>query len=183
MGLAVFFGVVLLGAAVAVATHRNKTTKRITILEYQRGVKFVDGVFDIVLEPGAYRIKTSEERVEVVDLRAQPILIEGFAFKDAEQKDWIISLGCNLLVKDPHGAISKLTNQLNDSVAMMRDSLREAVVGLERSLLSDRETVRQRVEQELNNHLEPVGMRIEKLEITELWSRIPDQREVGFAKA
>ena len=179
----VFIGALVLIVVAAVLSHRNKTTKRVSILEFQRGVKFVDGVFATVLQPGAYRIKPTKERVEVVDLRPQPILIEGFAFKDADQKDWTVSLGCSLLVEDAYTSISKLKNQVNDCVAIMRDALRKAVVGVERGFLSDRDVIRKRLQEEMNRELKQVGMRVEKLEVTELWSQMPDQREVGFAKA
>lgn len=178
----IFAAAIVLFVVAVVLSNRAKTTKRISILEFQRGVKFVDGTFNEVLAPGAYRVRNARDKVEVLDMRPQPIVIEGFGFKDREQKSWSISLGMDLLVDEPYTAISALKNQVNDSVAIMRDAVRNAVVGLGRDVLSERPALLQRLEAELARQLKPVGMRVAKLEITELWSKTPEQREVGFVR-
>ena len=118
----------------------------------RRGVRFVNGAFKEVLGPGSYSINENRERIEIVDLRPQPVLIELFAFKDSDQNDWIISLSTNLLVSDPYASTSKLKNQVNDSVAIIRDALRNVVSKANRMLFSNRESLTRKLEEILTSN-------------------------------
>jgi hypothetical protein len=149
----------------------NRSKKRILVTDYCRGVHFVDGSFKAVLGPGSYKYNERKEQISIVDMRAQPVLIERLAFQDALKHEGVISIGTELLIRDPHVAATTLRDQVNDAYIVVRDTVRavmsKQIVASEKNTPAVAEAITKAVSQELAS----VGIVVSEIEINELSSR------------
>ena len=162
--------------------QRNRGKKRILITDYRRGVHFVSGAFQAILGPGSNRYNPSNEQISIVDMRPQPILIERLPFQDALMHNGIISVGTELLVRDPRLAATTLRDQVKDAYVMVRETLRAE---LSRQVAAGSDNVAllsESIAKAVNTELTKVGMGISEIEVTELWSHSPQlQTTAGSA--
>jgi hypothetical protein len=171
-----FVGIFSLMAVVSVLAgtflrQRNVGKKRILITDYRRGVHFVKGSFKSVLGPGSYRYDPRNEQLTIVDMRPQPILIERLAFQDALRQEAVISVGTELLVRDPRLAATALRDQVKDSYVIVRDTLRTVVAKQMALSRENSPAVAESITKAVNTELAKVGMAVSEIELTELWSR------------
>lgn len=109
--------------------RRVRTAKTVFITDYQRGVRFVNGVFRDVLGPGRYRSYTGHDLINVVDMRPSPSLAERMSYQDALHSPSIMSIGAELLVSDPYVASTKLKNPVDDSIPVAREIIKSFASG------------------------------------------------------
>jgi hypothetical protein len=153
------------------ARLRLRQTKRVFIADYQHGVRYAKGIFADVLEPGSYNSYTPKEQITVVDMRPQPFVIERFFYKDVLQSPSVISIGGKLSVSDPYEAVTALKDQVNESIAIIREALRATVSrGIADPTIESRNRITLEIEAAANAELNESGLRVTDLEITELWS-------------
>jgi hypothetical protein len=163
-----------LAAVIAIRSTRLfvKKSARVFVPDYQRGVRFVDGVFREVMGPGSYNAASANEQITIVDMRPQPIVVERILYQDALQTPSVISIGAELSVADPYQATTKLKNLINDSSAIVRDALRGVV---SKRIADISPEVRSKTATDiaavLNEDLRKCGMQVTNVEITEFWSR------------
>jgi hypothetical protein len=164
-----FLGAVLVMLAQRIFARRKQN---IFVPDYQRAVKFVDGTFGSVLEPGSYEPAGKHEQITVVDMRPQPIVVERVIYQDAVQAPSVISIAAELVISDPFEAITKLKNLTNDSIAIVRGQLRNMV---SRRIADPARETRTKLATDimagLNRVLRKFGVQVQKVEVTELWSR------------
>jgi hypothetical protein len=152
--------------------RRLRKTKRFFVPDYKRGVRFVKGAFASVLGPGSYVAVTLKEQIEVVDMRPQPILLERISYRDAWQNESFVSVAAEMHVCDAHLATTMLKNQINDSVPIVRDTLRSVVSrGIADRSPEFLSKTAADIAKAANVELIRVGMRISNVEIIESWSR------------
>jgi len=160
-------------AALLYARIRLSKTKRIFITDYQRGIRYKGGAFAGLLKPGSYNSYTPKEQIMVVDMRPQPFVVERLLYQDALQAPSVISIGAELIVSSPYEACSALKNQVDDSIAIVRDALRATVSkSITDTTMAARSIMSREIEAAANVELNRFGMRVSKLEITEVWSRL-----------
>jgi hypothetical protein len=152
---------------------RNRRKKRIVLTDYCRGVHFVNGTFEQVLGPGSYRYDARHEQITVMDLRPQPILIERLTFQDTLRQEGIVSVGTELLVREPRVAATALRDQIKDAYVMVRDAIRSTMSTQIGAGTEDASTVAGAITKAVNTELAKVGMGISGIEITELVSQPP----------
>jgi flagellar basal body-associated protein FliL len=166
--------VVIVSAALVLLAQRILGSKkpRIFIPDYQRGVRFADGAFGRVLDPGSYQPGAKDEQTTIVDMRPLPVVVERVLYQDAIQTPSVISIAAEVLVEDPVTATTKLKNFANDSVAIIRDQLRNTV---SKRIADSAPEVRSKLQDELasalNSELRKFGVGVRNVEVTELWSR------------
>ena len=149
-----------------------RKTQPIFVPDYKRGVRFVKGSFANVLGPGSYNPLTLREQIEIVDMRPQPIFLERISYRDALQNDSFVSIGAEILVSDAHLAATMLKDQVNDSLPIIRDTLRSVVSrGIADESPEFRIATAADITRVVNAELDRLGMKISNVEIVELWSR------------
>ena len=152
--------------------RRMRTAKAVFIPDYQRGVRFVNGVFRDVLGPGCYRSYTGRDVIGVVDMRPSPFLEERMSYQDALQSPSVISVGGELFVADPYLASTKLKNPVDDSIPMVRDTIKSFAAG---NIADTRPDARGKMAEDItkavNRELSQFGVAVRNLEVTELWTR------------
>ncbi|MGB9237098.1 MAG: SPFH domain-containing protein [Terriglobales bacterium] len=161
---------------------RVSKTKRFFITDFQCGIRYRAGAFANEMGPGSYDVYTPKEQVIVLDLRPQPFVIERLFYRDALQSPSVISIGAELKVAVPSTACIALKDQVNESVAIVRDTLRDTI---SKTIADATPEARKRASRDIetaaNTALSKVGMQISKLEITELWSAISRSRKISGA--
>lgn len=165
------FSIVCFLVAVLTAVYL-RGTKILQITDYQVGLRFRKGDTYTVLSPGCYRTGAGLSPITVVDLRPRQFILERITFQDALRAPSIISVGGELMIGDPQTAINSLKNLLDDSLPIIRDQLGPAV---SRSVVSatdeSRKVLARAITSEINRALQPFGVLIRNLEITELWTK------------
>ena len=160
--------------------QRNRGKKTILLTDYHRGVHFVNGSFQSVLGPGSYRYDPSNEQINIVDMRPQAILIERLPFQDALMHNGIISVGTELLVRDPRLAVTALRDQIKDAYVVVRETLRAELAKQIAAGPDSTASLSESITKAINTELARVGMAVSDVEITELWSQsLPIQTIAG----
>ena len=120
--------VVLLVALVSLLVARA-TVGRVTVLEYQRGLKYVDGHFRGVLDPGAYWVFTPSTSIRNVDARATVLSEPGQEVITSDGISVKLSVTGHYRVADPAVAYNEVQNYLISLYSYVQVALREVVGG------------------------------------------------------
>ena len=177
-----YIALVLTFVAAWILRLHNRGRKRIVLTDYRRGVHFVDGTFKSVLGPGSYSYDTRKEQIMVVDMRPQPILIERLAFQDALRQDGVISIGTEMLVRDPHLAATTLRDEVKDAYAMVRETVRNSMSKQIAGASENYATVADEIKKAVNTEMSRVGMAVSEIEITELSSQFSRPQTAGVSE-
>lgn len=102
---------------------------KVTIEAYEKGLKFRDGRFVGVLEPGRYRLAwfLAKDRVEKVDLRLRTIALQAQEMMTLDKVTLRLTALVSLRVKDPVAAVLKVDNYLAQLYGDVQLALRETV--------------------------------------------------------
>ncbi|MFZ1937633.1 MAG: hypothetical protein WAU67_00920, partial [Terracidiphilus sp.] len=115
-------------AAIFTISIRMRRSKQVYLVDYQAGLRFEGDASSIVLSPGAYRTSASGTPITVVDLRPYQFIVERLAFLDMLQENCVVSVGGELKVRNPQLAVNAFKNLVNDSLALVRENLRAAIL-------------------------------------------------------
>jgi hypothetical protein len=148
-----------------------RRSKLVHVVEYQVGLSFRGNGEIRVLPPGTYRTNPSRDPITIVDMRPYQFLLERLVFQDALRVNAVISLSGQVAVRDPQVAVSMIKNLAEDPVTFAREGLRQMV---SRVVVDPNQQERMRLAEkmksDLNRELEPKGLVLQDLEITELWA-------------
>jgi regulator of protease activity HflC (stomatin/prohibitin superfamily) len=116
--------------------------KRVTILEYQKALKYTKGRYKETLGPGQYWILYGRSSIIPVDIRPEFITIPGQDVLSADGVTLKVSLAAQFEVSEPHVAINKNANFRNSLYLLLQIAMRE-IVGKEKidALLENRAAI------------------------------------------
>ena len=172
--IVVFFAALITSIVLRI---RRQGRQRIFIPDYQCGLRYVDGVFTDTVGAGVYPPNDSRKQITVVDMRPRLIVIERIFYQDALQSPSVISIGAKLSVCDAYLASAKLKDYTNDSLVVVRDTMRMTVSKIIGGYSSGtRSTTAAAIQKAADAELRKVGMTISDVEITEAWSRAVEPR-------
>ena len=159
--------------------QRQQRKKKISILDFQKGLKYWQGKFVEVLEPGTYGIG-SNENVVVMDMRPNAIAFERMPVTTSDGVTLGVSITAKVQVTDPRLAVSTSKNSVQDAAVVLRDTLKVRI-----NSVSESELRKNRAELE-SKILDEVGQKVPGLKylslmITELTVPTQPERSVGFA--
>ena len=97
--------VVAVVAVLAVAWAFRGLFERITIYEFERGLRYRKGKFDGVLEPGQYWLSRQTTTVTRIDTRSRFISVPGQEVLSSDSVSVKVSLAAEFSVEDPAKAI------------------------------------------------------------------------------
>jgi hypothetical protein len=168
-----------ISAAVMLAVRRLRKVKRIYVPDFKRGLRFVNGSYANVLDPGSYRIAGTREHIELVDMRPEQVILDRTSYRDAWNNTAVISVSAEILISNPHLATTSLKDQINGSLPIARDAVRST---LSKGIASEGAEFRIKtaadITQAVNEELDRVGMKVQNVEIVEFWLR-PVAGETG----
>jgi len=102
---------------------------KITVQAWEKGLKFRDGKFVGVLEPGRYRLARwlAKDEVRTLDLRFQTMTIQGQEILTADKITVRLTVLAKFRVVDPAAAVMKVDNYVGQLYGDVQLALREAV--------------------------------------------------------
>jgi hypothetical protein len=163
----VFF--ICLATAVVFAV-RLRQSKLHYIADYQVGLRPKSDGSSATLPPGVYRSRAAGTPITVVDMRPRQFILERLAFHDIVQANSVISVGGELVIRDPQHAVNAFKNLVEDSLTIIRERLLHTVSRyIVDPSIEGRAKIAATIITELDPELESRGVGIEHFEITELW--------------
>jgi regulator of protease activity HflC (stomatin/prohibitin superfamily) len=105
--------------------------KRVTVYEYQKGLKYIKGRYIATLGPGQYWILSFFSSVVPVDIRPEFLTIQGQDVLSADGVTLKVSLAAEFNVADPNVAINKNASFRTSLYLTLQMALRE-IVGKEK---------------------------------------------------
>jgi len=102
---------------------------KITVQAWEKGLKFRNGRFVGVLEPGRYRLARwlAKDEVRTIDLRFQTMTIQGQEILTADKITVRLTVLAKVRVVDPAAAVMKVDNYVGQIYGDVQLALREAV--------------------------------------------------------
>lgn len=112
---------------VTVAIIFKLVIKRITILEYEKGLKYVQGKFRKIVGPGQYWYLPFFSMIQKVDIRPRFVSITGQEVLSSDGVTLKVSLAANYQLSDPNTAINKVQNYQEALYLELQLALREII--------------------------------------------------------
>lgn len=159
--------------------QRQQRKKRISILDFQKGLKYRQGKFVELLEPGIYAI-SQNENIVVIDMRPNAIAFERMPVTTSDGVTLAVSVTAKVQVTDPRLAVSASKNCVQDAAVVLRDSLKVMINSVSESdLRKNRAELEKKILAEVGQKVP--GLKYLMLTITELTVPTQPERSVGFA--
>jgi regulator of protease activity HflC (stomatin/prohibitin superfamily) len=102
---------------------------KITIEAWEKGLKFRDGKFAGILEPGRHRLATifAKDQVHKMDMRVRTMIVQGQEILTADKATVRTTVLAKMRVADPAAAILKVDSYVGQLYGDVQLALREAV--------------------------------------------------------
>jgi regulator of protease activity HflC (stomatin/prohibitin superfamily) len=123
--------VLVLAVVLLVVAVKVFPIKRVTVYEYQKGLKYSRGHYAATLGAGQYWILSAFSSIVPVDIRPQFVTIQGQDVLSADGVTLKVSLAAEFQVADPNVAINKNANFQNSLYLTLQMAVRE-IVGKEK---------------------------------------------------
>ncbi|MBI2930960.1 MAG: slipin family protein [Planctomycetes bacterium] len=114
---------------------------KVIVEAFEKGLKFRNGRFVTVLEPGRYRLAWlfAKERIEKVDLRIRTLVLQGQEMMTLDKVTIRLTVLAKMKVADPVAAVTKVENYVSQLYGDVQLALRDYVGALElESLLKEK---------------------------------------------
>ena len=119
--------IVSIAIVVAIAIFLWYWVRRITIFEYERGLKYVRGKFKSVMEPGQYWYIPFFTSIRKLDIRPQFVSITGQEVLSSDGVTLKVSLAANFEIADPNVAVNNVKNFQEALYLELQLALREII--------------------------------------------------------
>jgi regulator of protease activity HflC (stomatin/prohibitin superfamily) len=174
--------VALIGAAVLIAVVRlARLFERVVVYEYERGLRYDNGRFSGIVEPGAYRLLRRNSRIEKVDIRPETLAVPGQEVITSDGVSIRISLAAEYAIVDPAVAINKHQSYYSALYLALQVALREIAIATEiDDLLEQRGTIGRRIEELARDEVSRLGLRLDSVEAKDLM--FPGELKKAFAQ-
>jgi regulator of protease activity HflC (stomatin/prohibitin superfamily) len=153
----------LVGAIVALilGLYLRATLFRITIFEYERGIRYRNGRFTGILEPGRHWVYRPRVMIRKVDVRPRFVTIAGQEVLSSDGVTLKVSLAAEYEIADPDVAVNKVESADQALYLTLQLALRE-IVGEAKidDVLARREEFGQRLLELASGPAEQVGLRL-----------------------
>lgn len=143
--------------------------KRITIYEYERGLKYRKGKFKKVVEPGQYWYLKYHTRLEKVDVRPRVVSVTGQEVLSSDSVTLKVSLAAKYEIVDPDVAVNSIESYEMALYMELQLALRE-IIGSSAidDLLEKRGEFSQRLIELTNKKAEALGLKLHSVSIKDI---------------
>lgn len=173
--------VVLLTVIAVLLFFKRLPIKRITIHEYQKGLKYRKGRFRGTLGPGQYWFFSVFTTIMAVDVRPEFATVQGQEVLSSDGVALKISLAAEFQIADPDAAINKNANFRTSLYLTLQIALRE-IVGKEKidSLIENRGSVGQKLMGLTSGKASEIGLKLIQADVKDIM--IPGEMKKAFAQ-
>ena len=147
----------------------KRLVTRVTIFEYEKGVRFYKGKFKDIVGPGKYTYFNSSTRIDVFDLRPSIMPINGQDLLSTDNVSVKISLAVNYQITDPQALIFQYEDFHGYLYMTIQFKLREVISTLEiDEILINRKNISDRVKDLLLKDQSLTGLVIHSVELKDI---------------
>ncbi|MGH9580333.1 MAG: SPFH domain-containing protein [Terriglobales bacterium] len=165
IALGIFFALIL----VVVLTFFASRFQRITVFEFQEGLKYRDGKFQRALGPGRHWIYPSRSHVIIMDLRPYTISLDGMQILTRDSVPLGASVTSGVKVADSLAAFSASENWVQTATSLLQGAVRKHLnLSTATEVASDRQGLATRVMSEVAAKGNSLGFTYMSLEFVEL---------------
>jgi regulator of protease activity HflC (stomatin/prohibitin superfamily) len=160
---------VLAAAAFVLAVAFRRLFERITIYEFERGLRYQKGRFDGVLEPGQYWVRRRTTTVTTIDTRPRFISVPGQEVLSADSVSVKVSLAAEFTIEDPAQAIHDVEDYHDALYLTLQIALREVVGQSEiDQLLEKRDEVGRRLLEACGPAVQEFGLKLNSVDVKDI---------------
>ncbi len=173
--------VVVLAAVLLLVAVKVVPLKRVTVYEYQKGLKYTKGRYAATLSAGQYWILSTFSSIVPVDIRPQFVTIQGQDVLSADGVTLKVSLAAEFQVADPNVAINKNANFQNSLYLTLQMAVRE-IVGKEKidTLIENRAGFSSKLTELTSGKATEFGLKLISADIKDIM--FPGEMKKAFAQ-
>lgn len=155
--------------------------RRITVLEYERGLKYVSGRFLSILQPGQYWYMPFFTIVHKLDVRPRFVSMTGQEVLSADGVTLKVSLAANYEITDPDVAVNKVQSFQDALYLELQLALREIVGGADiDTVLNGRHDVSKRLQDATASKAAALGLNLISVNVKDVM--FPGKLKETFAQ-
>jgi regulator of protease activity HflC (stomatin/prohibitin superfamily) len=183
--------IVSIAIVVAIAIFLWYWVRRITIFEYERGLKYVRGKFKSVMEPGQYWYIPFFTSIRKLDIRPQFVSITGQEVLSSDGVTLKVSLAANFEIADPNVAVNNVKNFQEALYLELQLALREIIGTADiDTLLNSRSEFSKKLMDVTEPKVAGLGLRLISVnlkdimfpgQLKEIFARVVNARKEGLA--
>ncbi|MEM9976063.1 MAG: slipin family protein [Cyanobacteria bacterium P01_D01_bin.2] len=165
---------------------------RITVFEYERGLKYIKGRFKQVLGPGQYWLwALGSTTIRKVDMRSQYLSVPGQAMLTADGVGIKVSLMAVYTISDPVLAINQVSDYRQGLYMTVQNSLRQVISTVTMDNLLGNSQINQQLLEASTRGAALLGLQLTDLsikdlmlpgELKKLYAQIVQARQEGLAQ-
>jgi regulator of protease activity HflC (stomatin/prohibitin superfamily) len=173
--------VVVLAAVLLLVAVKVVPIKRVTVYEYQKGLKYTKGRYAATLNAGQYWILSTFSSIVPVDIRPQFVTIQGQDVLSADGVTLKLSLAAEFQVADANVAINKNANFQNSLYLTLQMAVRE-IVGKEKidTLIENRAGFSSKLTELTTDKATEFGLKLISADIKDIM--FPGEMKKAFAQ-
>ena len=144
--------------------------KVVSIWEYERGLLYIKGRFERLLEPGRYVLWPWQHRhIARVDMRESSETVQGQEILTKDKIGIRITLIAQYRVVDPVAALHVVESYVDQLYQDLQLTLREAITGqMIEDLLEDRESLSTQLLQDVSQRAEKYGLAVSRVGVKDI---------------
>lgn len=146
---------------IAVLALLGATVKRVTVFEYEKGLRYRNGRFEGLLDPGLYWYVPFFTLIQKVDVRPQCVTISGQEVLSSDGVTVKVSLAANYQIADSDVAINQQKDCHGALYIELQLALRGIIGGTDiEAVLAGREELSTKLTAAVAPRAEPLGLRL-----------------------
>lgn len=155
--------------------------QKITVFEYERGLKYVRGKFVEVLSPGQYWTFIFNTTVIKIDIRSRFVTIPGQEVLSSDSVSLKVSLAAQYEVADPATAVNKIENYQEAAYVVLQLGLRDIIGSVKiDEFLENRNAYVKKLQELSFPKIEPLGLKLISVDIKDVM--FPGELKKVFAQ-
>ncbi len=158
-----------IAAVVVVVIFFRVGVRRITVLEYERGLKYAKGNFKSVMGPGQYWYMPFFTVIEKLDVRPRFVSITGQEVLSADGVTLKVSLAANFEITDPNIAINKVMSFEQALYLELQLALREIIGAADiDTVLSSRDDISKKLMEITEPKITDLGLKLISVDLKDI---------------
>lgn len=173
------------------AVARTPLVARVTILEYERGLRYHKGKFDRTLDPGQYWFSPVSTTIQKLDVRPRFVSLVGQEVLSSDGVTLKVSLAANFEVVDPDVAVNRVRNFQEALYLELQLAAREIIGSADiDTVLSSRNELSARLYQMTERKADELGLRLISVnlkdimfpgKLKEMFAQVVNAKKEGLA--
>ncbi len=154
---------------------------RVTIWEYEKGLKYHKGRFERLLDPGVYWILKFDSRIDRIDMRPSTFTVVGQEVLSTDSIALKISVAGTYRVVDPFVAVNQVQNYLQTLYLTVQVAMRD-IIGSRPidELLENRNSFDGQLMEHCEKKFEEIGLKLISVNVRDIM--FPGELKRVFAK-